>query len=299
MAVAGHRSDPVTCFQTRRGSDQGQVCEKNGYGRQLARVHAPQYHETLFSHLFPGRQESGSAYVPILKAMERWVDFTAAQKKRCILRSDGGFGGEPNANAALRAGWQILAKGKGGLRPQAFARRVAPEAWQDLGQQRWAAPVPHPPRYVRPTQQLVLHWLTEKGQDKYASLVCSVLDWSVPQLVDYYDDRGQCETEIQADKGGLKIAKRRKKRLAAQETLVLLTDLAHNLLAWTSRWMFPDPDPLAGFGTTRLTEDVLGLPGRLIFNNSRLVEVQLNQLHPLADHAARGLQRLLAHFGDP
>lgn len=238
--------------------------------------------------------------MPILAALDQWLLFTPAQKGRSVLRSDAGFGGDANVNAALQAGWQVLAKGKGGLRPQAFARRVAAEAWQDLGQQRWAAPVPQPPTYLRPTQQLVLRWLTDHGKDKYATVVCSVPAWTLTQLVDHYDDRGQCETEIQADKAALKMAKRRKKRLAAQEALLLLTDLAHNLLAWTSHWMFPAADPLACFGLTRLTEDVLCLPGRLIFDDQGcLVEVQLNHLHPLAEHAARGLQRLLAHFGHP
>jgi hypothetical protein len=74
-------------------------------------------------------------------------------------------------------------------------------------------------------------------------------------IIAYYDDRGACETEIQADKGGLKMERRRKKRLAAQEALILLTDVAHNLLAWVPQWMFPD-EPLATFGTIRLIEDV-------------------------------------------
>jgi hypothetical protein len=69
-----------------------------------------------------------------------------------------------------------------------------------------------------------------------------------------YDQRGACETQIQADKGGLKLTQRRKQCLPAQEALVLLTDLAHNLLAWTVHWMALEP-PLAAFGTTRLIED--------------------------------------------
>ena len=117
-------------------------------------------------------------------------------------------------------------------------------------------------------------------------------------IIAHYDDRGACETEIQADKGGLKMERRRKKRLAAQEALILLTDVAHNLLAWVPRWMFPG-EPLAAFGTTRLVEDVLHLPGRLLFHGDRLAEVQLNQLHPYAEQVAAGLQRLLAHFGNP
>jgi len=91
---------------------------------------------------------------------------------------------------------------------------------------------------------------------------------------------------------------RRKKRLAAQEALVLLTDVVHNLWAWVPQWMFPKK-PLADFGTTRLVENVFHLPGRLFFHDDWLSEVQLNRLHPYAEDVAAGLERLLDHFGDP
>ncbi len=118
------------------------------------------------------------------------------------------------------------------------------------------------------------------------------------EVITYYDARGACETEIQADKGGLKLCKRRKKQPAAQEVLILLTDIAHNLLAWSSPWMFPN-GPLAQFGTTRLIEDVLAIPGHLIFDQDQLVEVQLNELHPHSAQVAQGLARLMAYFGYP
>lgn len=94
----------------------------------------------------------------------------------------------------------------------------------------------------------------------------------MPQIIAHYDERGACETEIQADKGGLELCKRRKKRLPAQEALVHLTDVARNSLAWISHWMFPDRT-LAAFGTTRLIEDVLAIPGHLVFDDDRRVEV--------------------------
>jgi hypothetical protein len=133
---------------------------------------------------------------------------------------------------------------------------------------------------------------------KYATIVCSVMPWTMAEVVAHYDDRGACENEIQGDKAGLRLEHRRKKHLAAQEALILVTDIAHNLLAWTSQWMFPT-GRLAGFGTTRLTEDVLALPGHLYFRDEQLVEVQLNRLHPHATEVAAGLERLLSFFGHP
>jgi hypothetical protein len=265
---------------------------------QLARVHAPQYHETLFSRIYPGKQDSAPTYVPLLEALEPCLHLTNVQKKRTVLRSDAGFGSDANVDRALDAQWQILAKGKGGRRPHAYARAIAAEDWQSLGQERWVAPAVAAPVYLRPTQHLVLRWQTEKGVVNYSTVVCSVMEWDPPQIIAYYDDRGACETEIQADKGGLRLERRRKKRLAAQEALILLTDIAHNLLAWTAHWMLTD-ELLASFGCTRLVEDVLCLPGRLCFCNGRLVEVQLNRRHPHAELIAVALTRLLDHFGNP
>lgn len=231
--------------------------------------------------------------------MDRFLALSQAQKRRTILRSDSGFGGDDNVNYALKKQWQVLTKGSGGRRPGAFARRIPSEDWQTLRpDDRWVARAIAPPTYVRPVQHLVLRWRTQTGELKHSTGVCSVLDWSMVQVIEYYDDRGACETEIQADKSGLKLCKRRKRRAAAQEALVLLTDVAHNTLAWVSNWMFPD-GPFACFGTTRLIEDVLAIPGHLIFSEERLVEVQLNELHPHATQVAAGLERLLDHFGHP
>ena len=118
------------------------------------------------------------------------------------------------------------------------------------------------------------------------------------QVMTCYDQRGACETQIQADKGGLRLTQRRKHSLPAQEALVLLTDLAHNLLAWTVHWMALEP-PLATFGTTRLIEELLAMPGRLYFDDGRLIEVQLQATHPHAAQVATALARLLDYFGNP
>lgn len=289
---------PLPISKHAEASTKGKMAQKNRYGRQLARVHAPQYHETLFSHLYPGKQDSGPTYIPILEALEPCLQLMPEQKQRTVLRSDAGFGSDANVERALAAFWQILAKGKGGRRPHAWARQVPEANWQDLGQERWVARAIAPPQYSRPTHALVLRWQTAKGVVNYSTVICSVLEWTMAEIIAAYDDRGACETEIQADKNGLKLERRRKKCLAAQEALILLSDVAHNLLAWVSQWMFPSQD-LAAFGAKRLTEDVFCLPGRLFFEQERLREVQLNERHPHAEAVKEGLERLLSHFGHP
>ena len=202
-------------------------------------------------------------------------------------------------NEALYQQWQVVTKGTGGRRPNALARQIAPGTWQELRpDDRWVAAVVDPPPYARPVQCLALRWRTQGGDLKHSTVICSILDWSMAEVIAHYDARGACETAIQADKGGLKLGCRRKKALAAQEALILLTDLAHNLLAWTGAWMFP-VGPLASFGPTQLIEDTLAIPGRLRFVDDRLVAVQLNARHPYAVEVAAGLERLLDHFGDP
>jgi hypothetical protein len=235
----------------------------------------------------------------MLRALASALGSTPAQKRRIVLRSDSGFGADANINYALRQGWQVLTKGSGGRRPAAIVGRIPAEAWYELrANDRWVARAVDPPSYARPVQYLALRWRTQTGELRHSTVICSVLEWSLEQVIAQYDARGACESEIGADKGGLKLCQRRKKQQAAQEALVLLTDLAHNLLAWSAHWMFAD-GPLARFGTTQLIDDVLAIPGRLIFEQDRLVEVQLNVLHPYAAAVAQGLERLVEHFGTP
>jgi hypothetical protein len=215
------------------------------------------------------------------------------------MRSDSGFGSDYNIDYVLDEGWQVLTKSYGGKRSARLMRELPETEWLEVGSNRWLAPAFQPPTYLKPVQYLMLKWLNEKGETKQSGVICSVLDWDLAQVIAYYDDRASCETQIQADKGGLKMGKRRKARLDAQESLILLTDIAHNLLSWASSWMFPE-GIFKTFGTTRWVEDVLALPGGLIFNEqSKLLEIQLNRQHPYSEAVAEGLERLLARFGKP
>lgn len=262
-------------------------------------MHAPQYQETLFSHLYPGSTASLSAYIPVFQRLDQFLSFSSEQKQRTILRSDSGFGSDRNLDFALDEDWQVLSKGYAARRTGSLARKAAQAEWVELGKGRWVTQAPSAPPYLRPVQYLLLRWQTETGDLKHATVITSILGWSWSTVIEHYDDRGACETEIQADKSGLKICKRRKRQLAAQEALILLSDLAHNVLAWTKQWMQMQ-GACSSLGTVRMTEDALAIPGRLIFDpKDRLVEVQLNQLYPHVDQLKEGLERLLEHFGWP
>lgn len=234
-----------------------------------------------------------------MQAIDAFLGLRVVQKAPTILRSDAGFGSDANLEAALAGHWQVVTKSSGGRRPAALARQVSATGWLELRpHDRWLAPVTAPVVFTRPVQWLALRWRPQQGKLKHSTVVCSVNTWSPAEVIAYDDARGACDTEIQADKGGLLLSRRRQKVLAAQATLVLLTDLAHNLLAWVTPWMFP-AGPLAHFGPTHWSQDVLTLPGHLIFDHQQRVEVHLNALHPYAAEVAAGLERLLDHFGSP
>ncbi len=187
-------------------------------------------------------------------------------------------------------------KGYNGKRANAFARRIADSDWYTLREDRWVAVVPKAPRYSRRTQTLLLRWLNESQQLQYATLVHSLLDHDWHTIPGLYDGRGAMETEIQAGKSGLLIPKRRKKRCAAQEALILLSDWAHNILTWTHPWMFRD-SCFDKFGPTGLVQDVLCMPGEVVLKGDQLQMVALRESHPYASEMAVCLTKLLKKFG--
>lgn len=68
--------------------------------------------------------------------------------------------------------------------------------------------------------------------------------------------------DIKGDKEGLGLEKRKKKRFDAQEALVLLAQLAHNLATWFKEWFLSGTE--AGrLGMKRLVREVFTMPGRV------------------------------------
>src|SRR5207244_7236548 len=73
--------------------------------------------------------------------------------------------------------------------------------------------------------------------------------------VAFYDQRGGgVETSFKGDKQGLGITKRTKKRFAAQQMVMLLGSLAHNVIVWASRWLAAPK--LRHYGILRMVRDV-------------------------------------------
>jgi Transposase DDE domain group 1 len=281
------------------GSQKGYFSgQRNTYGRQLVRVSAPTYRETLLSKVYAGSQSGLATFKSSVKATQDLLGLTREQRRNTVWRTDGGLGTDANINWALSHDYQVVMKGYNGKRATAFARRIASEKWYTLRQDRWVAIVPHAPRYARRTQTLLLRWLNESKQMKYATLVHSLLDHDWQTIPDLFDQRGAMESEIKMDKSGLLMSKRRKKNMAAQEALILLTDLPHNILAWSHDWMFTE-SRFATYGPLALVNDVLCIPGEVVIKGTQLQMVALRETHPYAFEMTSCLAKLLDFFGNP
>lgn len=254
------------------------------------------YHENLLSLVYPGSAASRDCLKPTLKTLEALLQLTPEQCHRTVLRLDGGFGTDANINWALWRGFQVLTKGYSGKRANAYARTVS--SWLTLRpERRWIGWASHPPRYTRITRTAVLSWIDQHNAPQYATLVDS-LGLSLERLAACYDRRGATEVEIRADKSGLALPHRRKKSLAAQEALILMTDLAHNVAAWLRPWMFQD-SPFAGYGPQRIVRDVLSVPGEVIFEGERCLQFNLDTHHPYAKPLLACMKRLFEKFCTP
>ncbi len=116
----------------------------------------------------------------------------------------------------------------------------------------------------------------------YITTCCNL---SLPEIVARYDQRGAAEVEIQADKAGLLLARRRKHHLPAQSMLVLLDDLAHNLLALFHAEALVG-SRFADFGPKRIVRDLLSIPAEVQIEHDELCALRLQAGHPYAHDMA-------------
>ena len=111
-----------------------------------------------------------------------------------------------------------------------------------------------------------------------------------------YDQRGGgVETSFKGDHQGLGSTKRSKKRFAAQQMVILLSSLAHNVVAWAQQWLSTPSSPVRHYGTLRMVRDVFHVSGFLVREGlDHLVQIVLNQAAPLAPALVDPLRELLA-----
>jgi Transposase DDE domain group 1 len=276
-----------------QGSTKGYFSgERNATGRQLVRVSAPKYGEVPFCKLHRGNTTSSEVLKGTMGELERVLGSSPEQRRRTLLRLDGGFGTDENLEWLIERGYEFMAKGYGGRRASKLAKSVPEGGWKEGPTQGQLLAVLAPeeaPRYSRPTKTLLRRWSDQKGKLYTDYLLSTFTDLSAEQMATLYDGRGGMEVDIKGDKRGLGIEKRRKKSFFAQEALVLLAQLSHNLLAYFKGWLLGGTGA-EKLGVERLVREVLAMPAEArMGRRGSTLSLKVAELHPWAKALASGV----------
>lgn len=204
--------------------------------------------------------------------MQSSLDLDEKQRQRSVWRFDGGGGSEENFRLLLQQGYHVHAKGLSNSRAAALAKQVT--RW-DAYDGIWLGEVKTNFDWGRPIRVFVQRRLkNDKFLHNY--FVSTLTLPSKKHFLSLYQERGGAEVEqFRQDKSGLAMAVRRKSSFNGQTAYILLTDLAHNLLADFKRHALVE-SRFEAFGLKRIVRDLLCCPGELVFDNQgNLVYVKL------------------------
>ena len=325
-----------------QGASKGYFADdKNRYGRQLARISVADTSEILADELYDGNQASCTVFKELGQKMEHALALDEkANRKRIRLRLDGGFGTDSHINFARSRGYQLLVKMYSGNRARVLCQSVekwvaAPTVCQRRNGEnatREAAWVKSPHRYGRKTRQIAIRTQNRKAKAGYSYriLVTTDLDSSVQSVLDDYDARaGVPESRFCCDNQGLAARKRRKQRFIAQQMLMWLTRIAHNLIVWIKQWIIDAPDwveqaeqwieqikrqwkmetvsteqwvadtkkMLQKRGIKRFTHQLLALSRTLTFKRGKRSRVRLKTGYPIIERIALAWVAILHNTG--
>jgi hypothetical protein len=287
---------------------------RNRRGRQLGRVVASHYDEVVVDRLFAGTVQLVTALPTLVEAAERTLDLDPLKRAQTIVRIDAGAGSVDEINWLLRRCYQMHAKDYSSERAERLAESVA--RWVDdpriEGRQIGWVTTPAT-AYIRPVVRIAVRCRKKNGQWGVGVLISTIdpqtiltltnlspSEWLHPDAellayVYFYDQRGGgVETALKGDKQGLGITKRTKKRFEAQQMLMLLGSLAHNLIVWARRWLVLEQPKLRHYGIKRMVRDVFRVSGTLVVDRlGHIVQIILNQAAPLVRGLVAALARLL------
>ena len=247
-----------------------------------------QYRETLWSELYPGNRHTVTCFRPAVLAAESSLELANPHLDRIVWRMDGGAGSDAELIWLLNRGYHVMAKGLSSRRAHALAQQVGRwDAYEDC----WLGEVPPPIDYGKKIRCFVKHRI-KNGQNCYSYYLSTLSLPSKGHFMSVYNARGAAEVEqFRNDKSGLSLAARRKRSFTGQQAYILLTDLAHNLLAdfhhrVLSGSRFDD------YGLKRIVRDVLATPGRLVFEDGQLKRIELLSQMQNAEDLVTCLKRL-------
>jgi hypothetical protein len=287
--------------------------QRNRRGRQLGRVLASHYGEIVVDRLFDGKTQLTRALQPLLLAAEETLQLDEDKRRQTIVRVDAGGGSLDDVNWLLARGYQVHCKDYSGQQAKRLAKSVV-DWFTDphLPERQFGWVTETADAYVRPVKRLAVRCRKPDGQFAYGVLIStlsaqhvlmltgqplSLLDDPAAVLLAYvrfYDQRGGgVETSFKGDKQGLGLGKRCKKRFEAQQMVMLLGSLAHNVIIWARRWLASPA--LQHYGMLRMVRDVFHISGFLLTDAlGQVVQVILNQVAPLAPALVDPLCALLA-----
>lgn len=285
-------------------------------GRQLGRVIAPAYAEVVAEALYAGNKQLTQTFRSLIEAAEQTLHLDQDQSRRNVLvRIDAGAGTEEQIDWALGRGYHVLTKLKSHQRTQKLVRSVVTWYPDPKVPGRSVGHVEQPHAFARPMIQIAIRSTREHKGKPVTTTRVLVTDLSERQVMTVaaepssasptreqvalavahaYDQRGGgAETENRQDKQGLGLTKRNKKSFAAQEMLVLLAELAHNVLVWVRHELAHDEPRCQTMGIQRLVRDLFQVPGKLSrIPFSRRYRLTLSRDHPLSRMLVRPLQTL-------
>jgi hypothetical protein len=269
----------------------------------------------VVDQLFNGITYLRTALRPLVEAAEQLLELDKSKRVRTIVRIDAGGGSVNSINWLLARDYQVHAKDYSGQRGQKLALSVT--NWVDdpriegrqVGWVRAAESA-----YVRPVRRIAVRCRKKNGAWGVGVIISTLSALSVLSLtgqspakvtdegavllayVYFYDARGGgVETAIKDDKQGLGITKRNKKRFEAQQMVMLLNVLAHNVLIWARMWLAQALPAIQRYGLRRLVRDVWHISGFVESDrHGQLTRIVLNQLAPVARGLGLALRQLLA-----
>ena len=289
--------------------------QRNRRGRQVGYVVGSWYEEIVVERLFAGQTQLNCALQPLLEAAEGVLELEEGKRRRTIVRIDSGGGSVSEINWLLGCGYQVHGKDYSGVRAQMLAESVREWITDPADRDRQMGWVTLPADlYERPVQRIAVRCRKKNGQWGYGVIISTLppkavlfltgryeLEVEDPQAVllayvHFYDQRGgSVEIEIKEDKQGLASSKRNKRRFEAQQVLIQLEALAHNVLIWARQWLAPHCPKIARLGIKRLVRDVFQMAGLLIWDQALdLLQIVLSQTDPFAKELSTGLAVLLA-----
>jgi len=249
--ISGLPWGPKAAFATK-----GYVAkQRNRRGRQVGRVLVSAY-GVVVDQVYPGATQLAAALPGLVAATERTLDLetdaAAAKRAHTLWCLDAGGGTVADVNLLLGRGYAVHAKDYSGQRAQTLAESVT-DGINDPhvpGRQiGWVTQETN--AYVRPVQRIAVRTSKKDGQWGVSVLLSTLTPRDVILLtgqpinraddptavlcayVSFYDQRGGgVETSFKEDTQGLVLAKRAKKRFPAQQMVVALSTLAHNVLVW-------------------------------------------------------------------